>query len=42
MFCDNPEGGDGVGGGRVIQEGGNTCISVADSYRYMAGTNILM
>ena len=32
MFCDNLEGWDGVGGGRVIQEGGNICISVADSY----------
>ena len=31
MFCDNLEGWDGVGGGKVIQ-GGNACKSVADSY----------
>ena len=30
-LCDNLEGWDGVEGGRVIQEGGNICISVADS-----------
>ena len=40
--CDNLEGWNGVGAGGVIQAGGNICISVADSYWYMAGTNILL
>ena len=31
MLCDNLEGRDGVGGGRVVQEGGDICISMADS-----------
>ena len=30
MLCDNPEGWDGVGDGRRIQEGGDICIPVAD------------
>ena len=29
VLCD--EGWDGVGGGRKFQEGGDTCISTADS-----------
>ena len=32
MLCDNPEGWNGVGGGKEVQEGGNTCIPMADSY----------
>ena len=32
MLCDNLEGWDGVGGERVIQEGGDTCIPIADSH----------
>ena len=31
MFCDNLEGWDGVEGGRVIQEGGDIGIPLADS-----------
>ena len=31
MFCDNLEGWEGVGGGRELQAGGDTCISMADS-----------
>jgi len=30
VLCDNPEGWDGVGDGRTIQEGGDICIPVAD------------
>ena len=32
VLCDNLEGWDGVGDGREIQEGGDTCIPVTDSY----------
>ena len=38
MVCDNLEGWDGVGGGREDPEGGDTCISMADS-RYTTETN---
>ena len=31
MLCDNLDGGDGVGGGREAQEGGDMCIPKADS-----------
>ena len=31
MLWDNLEGWDGVGGGREVQEGGSTCIFMADS-----------
>ena len=31
MLCDNPEGWDGVGGGKEVEEGRNTCIPMADS-----------
>ena len=31
VLCGNPEGGDGVGGGKEVQEGGNTRIPMADS-----------
>ena len=31
-FCDNLKGWDGVGGGREVQEEGDVCIPVADSY----------
>ena len=33
---------NGEGGGRGDQEGGDTCISVADSCRCMAETNIIL
>ena len=32
MLCDNPEEWDGVGGVREVQEEGDTCIPMADSY----------
>ena len=31
MLCDNPEGWDGVGGGKEVEEGRNICIPMADS-----------
>ena len=31
MLCDNLEGWDGVEGGKEVQEGGDMCISMADS-----------
>ena len=31
MLCDELEGWDGVGGGREVQEGGDTGMLVADS-----------
>ena len=42
MLCDNLEGWDGVGGGKEVQEGGNICIPMADSCRYMAETITLL
>ena len=36
---DNLEGWDGEGGGREVQEGGDTCIPVADSN---AETNLIL
>ena len=41
MLCDNLEGLDGVGGGRRIQEGENTCIPEADSW-CMAEANTIL
>ena len=35
VHWDDPEGGYGEGGGRRDQDG-NTCIPVADSFRYLA------
>ena len=31
VLCDNLAGWDGEGGGRKVQEGGDICISMADS-----------
>ena len=31
VLCDNPELWGGVGGGRQVQEGEDTCMPVADS-----------
>ena len=39
MFCDNLEGGDGVGCGREVPEGGDICIPMTDSCLCMAETN---
>ena len=35
VHWDDPEGWNGEGGGRRVQDG-NTCIPVADSFRYLA------
>ena len=35
VHWDDPEGWDGEGGERRVQDG-NTCIPVADSFRYLA------
>ena len=32
MLCDNLEGRNGVGGGREVQEGGDMCVLMSDSY----------
>ena len=32
VLCDNLEEWDGVGDGRKVQEGGDMCIPMADSY----------
>ena len=32
VLCDNLEGWGGKGGGRAVQEGGDTCMPKADSY----------
>ena len=32
MLCDNLEGWDGVEGGREVQEEGDICIHMADSF----------
>ena len=39
MLGDNLEGWDGMGGGREVQEGGDICILMADSYCCTAETN---
>ena len=39
MLCDNLEGWDGVEGGREVQEEGDICIHMADSFWYMAEIN---
>ena len=31
VLCDNLEGWDGVGGEKEVQEGGDICMSMADS-----------
>jgi len=38
----NLEGWDEVGGGREVQEGGDKCISIADSCCYMAEANTIL
>ena len=34
-LCNNLEGWEGVGGGSEVQDGGDTCIPMADSCRCM-------
>ena len=38
VLCDNLEGCGGEGGEKWVQDGGDTCIPVADSYWCMAKT----
>ena len=38
VLCDNLEGQCGEGGGRGFQDGGDTGILMANSYRWMAKT----
>ena len=40
MFCDDLEGGDGLGGEREVQERGDMCTPVTDPHCCMAETNI--
>ena len=42
MLCDNPEGWDGVGGGREVHKGGNVRIPMADSNWCTAETNTIV
>ena len=39
MLCGDPDGWDGEGGGREVQEGGDICIHIADSLRCTAETD---
>ena len=41
-LCEDLKGWDGVGGGREVQEGGDTCIPLADSRLCMAEINTLL
>ena len=42
VHWDNPEGWDGKGGGRGVQDGGNTCTPVSDSCQCMAKTSTIL
>lgn len=42
MLGGHLEGWGGVGGKKVVQEGGNVCIPEANSCRYTAETNTLL
>ena len=42
VLCDNLEGWDGVAGGREGLEGGDICISLADSCCCLAETNTIL
>ena len=39
MLCGNLDGWDGLGAGKEVQEGGNTCILMADSCWCTAESN---
>ena len=39
MLCDNLEGWDGLGSGKEVQQGGNTCVLTAGSCCCMAEAN---
>ena len=42
VHWDDPEGWDGEGRGRAVQDGGNTCAPVADSCQCMAQTTTIL
>ena len=42
MLWDNPEGWGGEGGGRGVQDEGDTCTPVADSCQCMAKTTTIL
>ena len=42
VLCDNLEGWMGWEVGEEAQEGGDICVPMADSWRYMAETNIIL
>ena len=42
VLCDNLEGWGGEGGGKEIQEWGDTCMSMADSYWCMADAIMIL
>ena len=42
VHWDNPEGWDGGGGMREVQDGGDTCTIVADSCQCMAKTTTIL
>ena len=42
VLCDNLQEWDGVGGRREAQEGGDTCIPMADSCSYVAETKTIL
>ena len=41
-LCDNLEAWDGVGSGRQVQEEGDMCTAMVDSYRCMTETNAIL
>ena len=42
VLCDNLDGGDGVEGGREVQEGGDIRLPMTDLCRRMAKTNTML
>ena len=41
-LCDNLEGWEGVGGEKAVQEGGDICIPMADSFCHKAEINTIL
>ena len=42
VLWDNPEGWGGEGGGRGVQDGGDVCAPMADSFQCMAKTTTIL
>ena len=42
VHWDDPEGCNGEGGGRGVQDGGGACAPMADSCRYVAGASTVL